>query len=143
MADFSDENEIFLRQVHPSFIQEGRISSQAFRPTPKDQKKLSVNRRSLATPQETFVLHTEKRNLTSAGVWGISAKEVGEIAELKIEDDPIYDPIVDISHCLIDFSGIGSEHKIKAISSKLADKARARGCLFNPIEADFPGAYSI
>ena len=30
------------RQVHPSWIQEGRITSQAFSPTPKDLGLLSV-----------------------------------------------------------------------------------------------------
>jgi hypothetical protein len=31
-----------LRQIHPSFVQAGRVTSQAFRPTPKDDNHLSV-----------------------------------------------------------------------------------------------------
>jgi len=30
------------RQIHPSFVQAGFPTSQAFRPTPKDESKLSV-----------------------------------------------------------------------------------------------------
>lgn len=121
-------------ETGPSFIQEGRVSSQAFRPTPKDHKKLSVNRNSLITAKQAFLLYTEKRNLTSAGVWGISVKEVVEVAGLKMEKDPITGLIEDPSHCLIDFSEVDSESKIKSVSSKLADKARVRGCLFNPAD---------
>ena len=33
---------LLLRQIHPSFIQAGFVTSQAFRPTPKDQSKFSV-----------------------------------------------------------------------------------------------------
>lgn len=134
MSNFNEENELLLRQVHPSFIQDGRITSQAFRPTPKDQKKLSVNRDSLIAPQEAFELHTKRKNLSSGGVWAVSVLEVSETAELSIEKDPVTDPIEDLSHCLIDFSKIDPESRIKAIGSKLADKARSRGCLFDSSE---------
>lgn len=33
---------LLLRQVNPRWIREGRVTSQVFRPTPKDEKKLSV-----------------------------------------------------------------------------------------------------
>ena len=34
---------LLLRQIHPSFVQKGRVTSQAFRPTPKDEHLLSVD----------------------------------------------------------------------------------------------------
>ncbi len=34
---------LLLRQIHPSFVQDGRVTSQAFRPTPKDELRLSVD----------------------------------------------------------------------------------------------------
>lgn len=34
---------LLLHQIHPSFIQYGRVTSQAFRPTPKDEGFLSVD----------------------------------------------------------------------------------------------------
>ena len=33
---------LLLRQVHPSFTQDGKLSSQAFFPFPKDEGQLSV-----------------------------------------------------------------------------------------------------
>ena len=33
---------LLLRQIHPSFMQYGRVTSLAFRPTPKDEGFLSV-----------------------------------------------------------------------------------------------------
>ncbi len=129
MSNFN-EDELLLRQVHPSFIQEGRVTSLAFRPTPKDEKKLSVNRRSLTTPEKSFELHTEQRGLRSAVVWGVSVGEVSEMQELTVEEDPVVAPVEDLSHALIDFSKIDSESRIKTVASKLADKARLRGCLF-------------
>lgn len=130
MSKFN-EDELLLRQVHPSFIQEGRVTSVAFRPTPKDQKKLSVNRGSLISPKESFELHTNQKNLQSAGVWGVSVREVYEMSEITLEEDPVSEPFKDPSHALINFSKIDSESRVKTISSKLADKARSRGCLFS------------
>jgi hypothetical protein len=134
MSNFNDKNELLLRQVHPHFIQEGRVSSVAFRPTPKDQKKLSVNRGSLTTPERSFDLHTREKGLQSSGVWGVSVEEVCAMQDLSIEEDPISAPIPDPSHGLIDFSQIESESRIQKLASKLAEKARARGCLFSPLE---------
>ena len=45
---------LLLRQIHPSFIQQGRVTSQAFRPTPKDEMKLSVYDGDQMTPEEAF-----------------------------------------------------------------------------------------
>ena len=36
------DDTLLLRQIHPSFVQSGRVTSQAFRPTPKDEFLLSV-----------------------------------------------------------------------------------------------------
>ena len=36
------DETLLLRQVHPSFLQDGVVSSQVFRPTPKDECKLSA-----------------------------------------------------------------------------------------------------
>jgi hypothetical protein len=131
-GSFEDGNELLLRQIHPTFIQEGRMTSQAFRPTPKDQKLLSVNRSSKIKPLDAYILHTEIKKLSSVGVWGVSVSEVNDIDDLNIKEDPIENPIEDKSHSLIDFSLLDSESRIKAISSKLADKARKRGCLHQP-----------
>ncbi len=56
------EKTLLLRQIHPLFIQEGRVTSQAFRPTPKDQKKLSVYDGDLITAERSWV-HFRDRGL--------------------------------------------------------------------------------
>jgi hypothetical protein len=47
---------VLLRQVNPRFIQNGRFSSQVFRPTPKDHELLSVDNGDLITPEASFFL---------------------------------------------------------------------------------------
>lgn len=45
------------RQVHPSWIQEGRVTSQAFKPTPKDEGMLSVYDGDVSGPEESWRHH--------------------------------------------------------------------------------------
>jgi hypothetical protein len=132
MTHFEDEDELLLRQVHPNFITEHRVTSQAFLPTPKDDKKLSVNRNTMITPIESYEHHTVKKKLQSGGVWGVSVGEVSHYDSLSIESDPISDPVDDQSHCLINFSKLSSESRIKAMAKQLAAKARDRGCIYKP-----------
>jgi len=37
-----NDSTLLHRQVNPAFVQSGRVTSQAFKPTPKDQGLLSV-----------------------------------------------------------------------------------------------------
>ena len=132
MNDFIDKDELLLRQVHPNFIVEGRISSQAFLPTAKDDKKLSVNRNSMVSAKEAFELHTQEKKLKSTGVWAVSVEEVVSLDSLAIEPDPIEVPIQDRSHALIDFSKLPSESRIRSTAKNLAEKAQDRDCLYEP-----------
>lgn len=132
MTPFEDNNELLLRQVHPNFIVESRITSQVFLPTEKDDKKLSVNRSSIISAQEAFDLHTNEKKLQSIGVWGISVGETSSFDSLLIECDPIEIPVRDISHSLINFSKLPSESRIKATAKQLTAKARDRDCLYKP-----------
>jgi hypothetical protein len=51
---------LLLRQIHPGFIQNGRVTSQAFRPTPKDKKKLSVYDGDKIDPEAAYRHYTEE-----------------------------------------------------------------------------------
>lgn len=51
----TDLAEVLLRQVHPSYIENGDLSSQPFRPTPKDANKLSLYRSSICSAEESFI----------------------------------------------------------------------------------------
>jgi hypothetical protein len=118
-----------LRQVHPSFVQEGRISSQVFRPTPKDRKQLSVYDGDLTTAAEAFTHYTETRGLSSAGTVAVSIAEC-DACSLQVASDPEPFP----EHALIDFSPY-SEPEIRRKAKQLAANARARGWLHRA-EAD-------
>lgn len=132
MTAFEDQDELLLRQVHPNFIREFRVTSQAFLPTEKDDKKLSVNRSSMISAHEAFDLHTKGKNLKSIGVWGVTVEEVSMIDSLSIESDPVEVPVQDKSHSLINFSKLSSESRIKATAKQLTAKARDRDCLYKP-----------
>lgn len=67
----SDLDELLFRQVHPSFVRDGRPSSQAFRPTLKDVAKLSVARASMTTARDSYDLDVSTRGHASAGVWAV------------------------------------------------------------------------
>ena len=130
--NFIDENEIMLRQVHPKFIENDRVTSQAFRPTQKDDKKLSVSRDSLTNAKDSFDLYTAKRELSSVGVWGVTIAEIKENSDLSVKSDPLTDPVIDKAHALVDFSKLESDAKIRKAADKLVSKARNRGVLYKP-----------
>ena len=65
-----NDTTLLYRQIHPSFVQDGRVTSQAFRPTPKDQNQLSVYDGDLIGPPAAFEHYTEKLKHASVGVLG-------------------------------------------------------------------------
>ena len=107
---------LLLRQVHPSFIQKGRVSSQAFRPTPKDHALLSVYDGEQIEPAAAHQHYTDHQGLPSAGVMGVA---VGECEALELSARPDPEPFPE--HAVIDFSRFSR----KATESK-AKQLRAR-----------------
>lgn len=123
----ADAAELLHRQVHPSFLRDGRVSSQAFSPTPKDEGGLSVSRGALVSAEEAYQRHTAGRELKSAGVWSVTVEECGEVglwayADAEPEDD---------AHALVDFRGL-SKGQTEQKAKRLAELARRRGRLHPP-----------
>ena len=118
---------LLLRQVHPNFLQDGKPSSQAFFPFPKDKGKLSVYDGRLITPVQSFIHYTQRQNLCSAGVWGVNNAEVNEIG-MTYEPDPLSNSP---AHALIDF-GIASDKEYRKMAKRLKIYAEIRGCLYAP-----------
>lgn len=140
VGSLSDEEELLFRQVHPSFMRDGRPSSQAFRPTPKDEGKLSVARGSLTTAAAAYELHTVGLELRSAGTWAIT---VGECRgqSLAVVADPIASPparVADPAHALVDFAP-HSKNQAEAKGARLARQAVERGRLHPLVAADSGG----
>lgn len=132
----ADSDELLYRQVHPNFAPFGRPSSQAFNPTKKDNYQLSVDRSSLTTPKDAFVLHTEGRGWKSIGTWAVTIVECEE-QQLSCFGDPLFCPpekVADPAHCRIDFSSLKSNSKREIAGQFLAKAAHARGCLFHAPE---------
>jgi len=67
-----------FRQVHPDFIPDGQLTSQAFMPFPKDAGKLSVYDGDQISAAESCKHYTEVLRNASDSVWGVTCAEVAE-----------------------------------------------------------------
>ncbi len=133
----TDQDELLFRQVHPSFVRDGRVGSQGFRPTPKDQKLLSVAQGSKTTAKAAFELHTECNNLASAGTWAVTLGEC-QLLSLTVRPDEVTEgDCPDPAHAVVDFSALSSS-KIEAQGARLARYANDRGRLHPPDEPRTP-----
>jgi len=116
------DGTLLLRQINPAFVQNGRVSSQAFRPTPKDQYKLSVYNGDLITAEQSWKHFVAKR-LKSVGVLAVN------VVECTAEGLPSYSsPEVFEQHAHIDFSNL-TEGQIKGKGKRLLAVALVRGWL--------------
>lgn len=115
---------LLLRQIHPSFVQNGKPSSQAFRPTPKDESRLSVDNGDMITPEASWKRFSERPNCTSAGVMAISKTECTSCS-VKITEDGVPHP----EHCFLDFAPFG-RNETEKVSKKLKAHALNRGWLY-------------
>jgi hypothetical protein len=116
--------ELLHRQVHPNFVLAGRVSSQAFIPTPKDEGKLSVDLGSLTTPQAALARYRGEGR-ASAGVWSITVGECSSLG-LPTVPDPITGEHPNPAHAYVDFQGL-SKADTRAKGQLLARAAHARG----------------
>ena len=66
---------LLLRQVHPSFVQNGRITTQAFTPTLRDQNRLSVYDGDLIEAEPAWIHYTSILDLQSIGVVAVTVAE--------------------------------------------------------------------
>lgn len=115
---------LLLRQIHPSFVQNGHPTSQAFRPTPKDQSKLSVYDGDLIDADESWIHYTTVLQQSSSGTMAITVDQC-RAEGLSASSDP--DPFPE--HAIVDFTGLTDKECYKK-SKKLQAKAIDRGWLY-------------
>lgn len=115
---------LLYRQIHPSFIQNGRPTSQAFRPTPKDENKLSAYDGDRIQPQASWEHYTGELGLASVGVMAITNAECTAQALTVTADGTPYP-----EHCGIDFSSLAKK-AIEKSAKVLAESAIRRGWLY-------------
>lgn len=117
---------LLLRQIHPSFVRGGRVTSQAFRPTPKDEDRLSTEDGDRIAPEAAWRRYTEVLALLSTGVMGILAASCAAEG-LAVEPDGAPTP----EHVSVIFAGLTTGER-ERVSKRLRDAADARGWLYRP-----------
>ena len=115
---------LLLRQIHPSFIQDGRVTSQAFRPTPKDELLLSVDDGDRVTAEASWQRFIANPACKSVGVQAVSHTECTAQALTVIEDGNPHP-----EHCSVDFTAFDKK-AIEKKSKLLRAQAETRGWLF-------------
>ena len=104
---------LLFRQVNPAWIQQGHVTSQAFKPTPKDKDQLSVYDGGLISAERSWKHFTNVLHFLSAGVLVVS------VQECKGQDLPVIsDPVPYPEHVAINFSGLSNsvrERKAKIL----------------------------
>lgn len=120
---------LLLRQVNPSWVQQGRVTSQAFKPTPKDHLRLSVYDGDLITAEASWRHFTEVLGHASVGALAVNMQECKD-QQLTARSDPEPFP----EHAVIDFRGL-STNQIEKKSKRLNAAAASRGWRFRPSNA--------
>jgi len=118
------DTTMLFRQVHPSFVQAGKVSSQVFRPTPKDKSKLSMYNGDKIDPVKAFEHYTAVLKFSSVGVFGLEKQET-DAQNIPVIDDsaPFFE------HCSLDFSAF-SKSQIERMAKILKVISERRGWLF-------------
>lgn len=116
---------LLLRQINPNFIQNGRVTSQAFRPTPKDENELSVYNGDLISAENSWLHFTSTLSFKSAGVMAVS---YGQCSEQSVP--VIFNGVPFPEHAYLNFSGM-SKKEIERKAKVLMSKAQDRNWLFN------------
>lgn len=119
-----NKSTLLYRQINACHIQNGYVSSSAFRPRKADNDKLSVYDGDKITPDQAFRHYTEDLKGSSEGVLGVT-KEECDAESLPVVEDYATHPY----HVLIDFSG-NSNNACRKISERLREAAVKRGWLF-------------
>lgn len=112
---------LLLRQVNPSWVQDGRVTSQVFKPTARDERRLSVYDGDQIAAEPAWRHYTESLGFQSVGVLAVSVKEC-ETLELTAESDP--KPFDE--HAVIDFGDV-STSQIEKKAKRLKMAAEKRG----------------
>lgn len=120
---------LLFRQVNPSWIQAGRVTSQVFKPTPKDKKRLSVYNGDLVSAEASWLHYANELQFSSVGVLAVTVEECQQQA-LTVEPDPEPFP----AHAVIKFDDCSSSQIVKK-AKYLKQNAEARGWQY---QADLP-----
>lgn len=118
-------NTLLYRQVHPSFVANDKVTSQAFKPTKKDRLLLSVYNGDMITPQKAWFHYTDVLGYLSYEIVAVS------VSECSAQGLPVYsDPSSYREHTVIDFTNL-SRNQIERRADSLRNAAVARDWQFS------------
>lgn len=126
-------SSLLYRQISPSWLAaDGTSTSQAFRPTPKDEGLLSSYDGDLISPKEAWIFHTtqlaalvgKEGQFASLGIQALSRQELTAEKLPVIEDRQPFP-----EHLSIDFRDL-TKKDVERIAQRLKAAAHARGWLF-------------
>jgi hypothetical protein len=109
------------RQINPSWLQQGRVTSQAFKPTPKDNRRLSVYDGDQISAEASWLHYTGELGFASVGVLAVTVAEC-TTQELPVEPDSEPFP----SHAVIKFDACTTSQTEKK-AKRLKEAAELRG----------------
>jgi hypothetical protein len=138
LPELTDPLELLFRQCCPGWFKvAGRLCGLAFRAKREEKYQVSVDRSSLTTAQDAFLLHAKGKQPVSVGTWAVTVAEckgcMGAAEKLRCHPDPrpsSQDEIANPAHSYIDFSDLPSNKQKERAGSELARYASDRGCLF-------------
>ncbi|GMU43727.1 MAG: hypothetical protein IT479_01085 [Xanthomonadales bacterium] len=119
-----NDDTLLLRQVHPQFLKDDQLTSQAFFPFPKDNGRLSVYDGDQISAEASYRHYTEALGFQSQGVWAVSGAESAGVGLAHVPDPLTESP----AHAVIDF-GQRPEKECRKLAKRLRDHAVQRGCL--------------
>lgn len=118
--------ELLWRNVHPDWVDDGVLSSQAFRPNSGDDGQMSVGRSSVVSASDHFSEYVAVPN-KSGGIWALSVQEVDDQSLRVVDDSKADPPPLLTGHAYVDFRDVGGKQEKKR-GAKLRDRAAERGC---------------
>jgi hypothetical protein len=130
-----EEKTLLHRQIHPTFVvndivstQAFIISSKAFMPSEKDNDQLSVYNGEKFSPKDSYDHY--RKQYESYGVLSVAIQEATSIDNLAVVEDNIpFD-----GHAYIDFSKVTTNNQKTKRAGKLRDFATKRGWTYKPKE---------
>jgi len=119
---------LLLRQVHPTFVTDGRPTSQAFIPFPIDEGGLSVYDGDHIDASVAYTHYTQDLGNESESTWAVTQSEATDHGVT-----PVSAPLPDFpSHALIEFPLPENKKGWRKIAKKLKISALERGVVYRP-----------
>lgn len=128
--ELTADGEHLWRQAAPAhLVQDGTVSYLVFRPTSRDDRKLSVFRETVVTAKEAYDNHVDAGR-ASLGTLGVRVGQVRD-TDLRAIDDSTTSDDLPAGHAFIDFRPL-TKRQTNTAAERLLRQATANGWAFKP-----------